>query len=150
MDTESVTAPDQVVDVEFWAIVCADEDLLRAEFDGIVSATAPAPAQRTFGPGWATRWHSDRPAVGAGRQSGLPRPRRLAVGPLPARQRSPPGGRDDRETGRILTHKPTRTGHEFCAARRPAAVVARRVQQRALRAPRPGARAHGRLPRWDA
>jgi hypothetical protein len=36
---------DRAVDAEFWALVCQDEEWLRAEFDSIVSEPAEIPAR---------------------------------------------------------------------------------------------------------
>lgn len=74
-------------DEEFWNLVCADDDWLRAEFEAIVSS------------GFADRQARPRPSGSSPR--GLPgasvpsrwepgRPRGLRPAPRVARQRSPP------------------------------------------------------------
>jgi hypothetical protein len=80
----------QTVDEQFLALVCSDEDLLRAEFDAIIAAEWPSPPANT-------------PAHGAadGRRGGGAHRHQLArvAGPVArphpgiggwARQRSPP------------------------------------------------------------
>jgi hypothetical protein len=73
----------RTLDEEFLAIVCEDDDLLRAEFDAIVGA----------GWGWASPPSRRSPPVG------LPWPVALLPRSAPtavdwrARQRSPPEGR---------------------------------------------------------
>ena len=81
----------ETVDEQFLALVCAEEELLRAEFEAIVAAEWPSPPAKTHGPagnaGRPRSWPLPGGRAGAGR---LPR--------LPAhpgvdrwtRQRSPP------------------------------------------------------------
>ena len=79
------------VDADFWALVCADEEWLDAEFDAIVSAAGEAPTRSTrrFSPG-ADR---DGGAVRGRRPSGMIRPWRPGRRPGRGwrRQRGPPG-----------------------------------------------------------
>jgi hypothetical protein len=42
MSAATASAPD-AVEEEFWALMCEDEELLRAEFEAIVSAAWPDP-----------------------------------------------------------------------------------------------------------
>ena len=91
-----VTSPDGTresrstdsVDAEFWAIVCADEDLLRAEFHAIVepaevSGPTPAPhgpvSAAPRGPGLTQGGGGERVSTSSGTPA-----------PAPAHQRSPP------------------------------------------------------------
>ena len=73
---------------EFLAVVYADPDWLRAEFDAIVEASwdeppaRPEPCGRPVPPGPDAARHPDRPAP-------IGRPAAAA----PARERSPPGAR---------------------------------------------------------
>lgn len=46
----TMSAPDTAVDAEFAALLCADDELVWAEFDAIVRATWPA-SRRRFRPG---------------------------------------------------------------------------------------------------
>jgi hypothetical protein len=73
---------------EFLALVCADEDLLRTEFEAIIDACwEPRP------PATATRllWWPERPGPPrAQRPRGTPRPAPRRRGDRWARQRSPP------------------------------------------------------------
>ena len=83
--------PDETLADEFWQLVCADDDWLRAEFDAIVTAEypdrcggagpAPSPPQK---PGPPSR--GARPTRQRGRR---PRPPAAPVRRA-ARQRSPP------------------------------------------------------------
>ena len=83
-----MTSTERTTAADFLAVLCADEELLRAEFDAIVDANwgapPPVPPARPGGP-------DRRPA--------LPRPPRLSrrppvgrrpAGRAPARERSPP------------------------------------------------------------
>lgn len=75
------------VDEEFMALVCADEELLAAEFEAIIAAgwSPPTDVPREGGTG--------RPAVALA-QDFVCRRRRPSLRPsrLPGRQRSPPVG----------------------------------------------------------
>src|SRR6476469_2124336 len=80
------------VDARFWALICDDEEWLRAEFDGIVSEPAEHPTSRP--PGTITRLDRDQPARFR-RQipDTRPHPRwvtRPRPGPPADHQRSPP------------------------------------------------------------
>ncbi len=83
----------EIVDALFWALVCDDEDWLRAEFDGIVSEPAelrPAPPRRlavTAAVNGRRPWSAVRPA-----RAGCGRPWRRQGRPGRAwrRQRGPP------------------------------------------------------------
>ncbi|CAN7246508.1 hypothetical protein LJR027_000922 [Terrabacter sp. LjRoot27] len=81
------------VDEAFMALVCDDDELLRAEFDAIIGAGWP-PVRPPD--------HPDRPSGGpprrarreAGRRSATHRAVRREVGPVArGRERSPPAGR---------------------------------------------------------
>ena len=78
------------LDAQFLDLICADEDLLRAEFDAIITA------------GWGSRMHRSRPPIHAPasphvrgaratRRSRNPRLRPDPIAGSRARQRSPPG-----------------------------------------------------------
>jgi hypothetical protein len=103
---ESTLAADE----EFLAIVCAEEDLLRAEFDAIIAAGWPSPSpdppaddnavQRSPGP--ARR----QPNVGQARLPNRAPGRHPGIGEW-SRQRSPPT-RDSRECGherKVMTRR---------------------------------------------
>ena len=90
-------APDLEVEVDtdeaFLEVVCADDDLLRAEFEAIVAASWVGP------PDQPTPVPSPRPPGPAASRVGLPRVTRLLlIEPLPSgpgdgqrgRERSPP------------------------------------------------------------
>jgi len=82
----------EAVDAQFWALICDDEEWLRAEFDGIVSAPAEHPTSPP--PGTITRLDRDQPA-GFRRQIRDTRPHpRVVTRPRPGsaadHQRSPP------------------------------------------------------------
>ena len=95
VDAEKVDAVvgSETVDALFWALVCDDEDWLRAEFDGIVSepaelraapprrltVTAAVPARRP--------WSAVRPARA---RCGRPWRRQVKPGRAWRRQRGPP------------------------------------------------------------
>jgi len=85
-------------DEAFLQLVCADKDLLAAEFDAIIAASwARPPADTRLHPGPVRRPRRSRPP--ARRAQPLTRP------PLPdpdgrARQRSPPGGMNPNQHGR--------------------------------------------------
>jgi len=107
------------VDAVFWALVCADEEWLRTEFDGIVSE--PAELRDTSPPRLtvATADNRERPWV-AGHRAGAVRtaPWRHGVAPGRAwrRQRGPPRRRDDTETNQVGSSKPqTRYGRMVVA-----------------------------------
>jgi hypothetical protein len=84
-------------DEDFLAVICADELLLRAEFEAIIAASWPGPVarrepppRRPAGPPPGAKHHRGRQTTG--------RPRRPRTGRSsqpnadgPARQRSPPG-----------------------------------------------------------
>ena len=78
------------VDEQFLDLICSDEDLLRAEFDAIITAEWPSPPANTPGRGAA----DGRPASGAHRQpvvrvaGPVARPRHPGIGGW-ARQLSP-------------------------------------------------------------
>jgi hypothetical protein len=89
----TTVTPAATVDEQFWALVCADEELLRAEFDEIVGGWSDAAGSRPFafpvGGGGPDR-HRARPAspVLAGRWPAA------LLGPIAGvRQRSPPAHR---------------------------------------------------------
>lgn len=77
---------------EFLALICADEQLLRSEFDAIIAAEWPEPTPtRRGGADDAERPHR-RERAGAGRDPDRPGPTRArhpGIGGW-ARQRSPP------------------------------------------------------------
>jgi len=85
-DLEALVTSD--VDSEFLALVCADEELLDAEFEAIVAALGPPPVP----PPAAGEPHGDRaageaPPRGSGRRAApTPEVRPQATG----RERSPP------------------------------------------------------------
>ncbi len=79
---------DRAVDEEFWALICADEDLLRAEFDALVTGGDPA-RSRPDAP--RTQPRPVPRASGARSEQCAPSPvERGQRSPAP-RQRSPPG-----------------------------------------------------------
>jgi hypothetical protein len=78
-------------DEQFLELLCADEDLLRAEFDAIIAAEwpGPPPAEPNGGRRSQPRPRSTRRRARA-RTAGLPsRPRHPGIGGW-TRQRSPP------------------------------------------------------------
>jgi hypothetical protein len=84
-------AVDQAVQDEFLALICADEDLLRAEFDAIIAAgwgqpRPPARQARCRRPRLPHTRRSDQPEVGGG----LRGPQRHPSGEGRCRQRAPP------------------------------------------------------------
>jgi hypothetical protein len=89
---------------QFLALICSDEDLLRAEFDAIIAAEWPDPPANTPGRGSA----DGRPARGAPRRAldrgarPVARPQHPGTGGW-ARQRSPP-------TAAATTHDPRQEG----------------------------------------
>ena len=88
-------AVDEAVQEEFLALICADEDLLRAEFDAILAAgwgqpRPPARQARCRRPRLPHVRRSDRPAVGGG----LRGPQRDSSGEGRSRQRAPPAEHD--------------------------------------------------------
>jgi hypothetical protein len=84
-------AVDEAVEEEFLALICADEDLLRAQFDAIIAASwdqpaspqrpghARPPAQHPQGPGWIS-----------GSPGGVPGPPHEPGAEGRSRQRAPP------------------------------------------------------------
>jgi hypothetical protein len=85
---------ERALDEQFLELVCSDEELLRAEFDAIVSAEWPtppnhAPAHRPSGEPPTPRGQPWSPAPGARLMN---RPRHPGLGGW-ARQRSPPAQR---------------------------------------------------------
>ena len=80
------------VDARFWALICDDEEWLRAEFDGIVSEPAEHPTSPP--PLMVITADRDRPARSGWRADRIARPRGGITRPGPARtpghQRSPP------------------------------------------------------------
>jgi hypothetical protein len=95
-DLQALTDPEPAVDEEFLELVCADEELLRAEFDAIIAqewastpppadpptaAPRPTPPARAREPargGWSNLRRARRPGDDAwGRQRSPPR--RLAA-----------------------------------------------------------------------
>ena len=79
------------VDADFWALVCEDEEWLRAEFDAIVSEPCETPARPSGRPGMTDAARPDR-AAGQRRTSGISRPWRTGNRPGRRwrRERSPP------------------------------------------------------------
>ncbi|WP_147064459.1 hypothetical protein [Terrabacter aerolatus] len=77
--------PTDDVSTRFVEIVCADEDLLAAEFEAIISASWP-PSPAPPRPDGAGDSHVEQPVEGP---RPAPRPRWLASR-TPRRQRSPP------------------------------------------------------------
>jgi len=83
-----MTSTGRTTAADFLAVLCADEELLRAEFDAIVDANwdapPPVPPARPGGP-------DRRPApVRPPRRIPRPAPGRHPAGRGPARERSPP------------------------------------------------------------
>jgi hypothetical protein len=99
-------AVDEAVEEQFLALICADEDLLRAEFDAIIAASwdQPAspqrpghnrlPAQHPQGRGWIS-----------GLAGGLPRPQHEPGAEARSRQRAPPGRSSDRSPRQVRRHQ---------------------------------------------
>lgn len=85
----------ETVDEQFLALICAEEELLRAEFEAIVAAEWPSPPAKTPGPaanaGRPRSWPPPGGPAGAGRLSG--RPAHPGVDGW-TRQRSPPRGQE--------------------------------------------------------
>ena len=83
-----MTSTERTADADFLAVLCADEELLRAEFDAIVEANwdvpPPVPPARPEGPG--PRPVAPRPP----RRTRRPAPGRRPAGRGPVRERSPP------------------------------------------------------------
>jgi hypothetical protein len=82
----------RTIDEQFVALICSDEELLRAEFDAIIAADWPSPPTDAPGRGAADRRRgsSAGPHRVAARVAGLAsRPRHPGLGGG-ARQRSPP------------------------------------------------------------
>lgn len=78
---------------QFVELLCADEDLLRAEFDAIIAEEWPSPPPADPDPGADDHGapHPDRRRREAGAVPPPRRPRHPGVGGW-ARQRSPPAG----------------------------------------------------------
>jgi hypothetical protein len=81
-----------VVDEQFLALICADEELLRAEFDAIIAAgwgqpRRPALRPRPRGPALPSGPRSRCPRV----DGGIHAPQREPGGEGRSRQRAPPG-----------------------------------------------------------
>jgi len=82
----------RTVDEQFLALMCSDEDLLRAEFDAIITAEWPSPPPTTTPRRGAAHRH---PASYTHRRGGapvagaVPRQRHPGIGGW-VRQRSPP------------------------------------------------------------
>lgn len=95
---QGTVRPDERLDEEFWAIVCADDEWLRAEFEAIVNpghpgrrggeGLPPTPPRRPHLPS------DDGPPTGPPVLRGSPG----ATVRLPARQRSPPRGASQRRS----------------------------------------------------
>ena len=82
----------RTVDEQFLALMCSDEDLLRAEFDAIIAAEWPSPPPRTPRRGAAHRHPGQQYTHrrgGAPVARAMPRPRHPGIGGW-VRQRSPP------------------------------------------------------------
>lgn len=95
---ESTLAADE----EFLAIVCSDEDLLRAEFDAIVAAEwpSPPPVEPDLGADAGRRLRRVRHRSQAASAVPPSRPRHPGIGGW-TRQRSPPSrGSDNRRQER--------------------------------------------------
>jgi hypothetical protein len=90
-DLQALTDPELAVDEEFLELMCADEELLRAEFDAIIAqewASRPPPAEppaASPGTGPDQQWRRVPPDVRGSRL----RPRHPGIGGW-SRQRSPP------------------------------------------------------------
>jgi hypothetical protein len=91
--TVEVSEVAQSMEAEFLALICADDDLLRAEFDAIITAEWPTPPPR---PRNYTRGRQRREGAGRSRHRSAARPswlqdqpRRPGVGAW-SRERSPP------------------------------------------------------------
>jgi hypothetical protein len=89
---------DAAIDAEFVDLMCADEDLLRAEFDAIIAAEYPDPPPSS--PSDLCRRAGARYVRPARRPAphNLPLPRQVPATECVTRQRSPPLA--DREPGR--------------------------------------------------
>jgi len=88
-------AVDEAVQEEFLALMCGDEDLLRAEFDAIIAAgwgqlSPPGRQARCRRPRLPPARRSEQPAVGGG----LRGPHRDPSGEGRCRQRAPPAEHD--------------------------------------------------------
>ncbi|MGS0684073.1 hypothetical protein ACVBEQ_02755 [Nakamurella sp. GG22] len=83
----------ETVDAQFWALVCDDEEWLRAEFDGIVSEAAelrtPPPARVTVSDA-PDGGRSGAAAQGTRRTRTPPWGRQVPPGRAWRRQRGPP------------------------------------------------------------
>jgi hypothetical protein len=81
----------RTVDEQFLALICSEEDLLRAEFDAIIAAEWPSPPTTTPRRGAADQRPTNDAHRGAAARIASPvtRPRHPGIGEG-ARQRSPP------------------------------------------------------------
>ena len=80
----------RTVDEQFLALMCSDEDLLRAEFDAIIAAEWPSPPPRTPRRGAAHRHPASYTHRGGGAPGAEPGwVRQPGIGGW-VRQRSPP------------------------------------------------------------
>jgi len=121
IDSAPVTRPGRsaTVDEEFLALVCSDEEWLRAEFDAIIavgwgsaqrSPPRPGSAAGPPKPSRRGRWSSTSDPSGRQRRTGI-RAR--------ARQRSPPPLRDrgyDKDEGKVMPQPENPGGNARCAA----------------------------------
>ncbi len=80
-------APDQAVHEQFLALLCQDEQLLRAEFEDLIAASWPTRSRRLPPPGAASP--RAQPPRGPGSQP-APQPPGRCEPRAQARQRAPP------------------------------------------------------------
>lgn len=78
------------LDADFLALVCADEELLRAEFDAIIAAGWGCPQGRRPHPPVSTHPLPKRSEAPSTRPAGIAARRHSPTVPARARQRSPP------------------------------------------------------------
>ena len=81
-------APDQAVHEQFLALLCQDEQLLRAEFEDLIAASWPTRSRRRPSPGSAASPRA-QPPRGPGSQP-APQPPGRREPRAQARQRAPP------------------------------------------------------------
>lgn len=89
-------------DEQFLELICADEDLLRAEFDAIIAAEwpSPPPAQPARGARAEHRPHRDRLRRAASATALPSRPRHPGAGGWTRQRSPPPAAADNRRTER--------------------------------------------------
>lgn len=87
------------VDEEFLQLLCAEEELLRAEFDAIIAAEwpSPPPTEPARGAGGQRRPHHPRLRCGDSVAAPPNQPRRPGIGGWAGQRSPPPAGTRDRK-----------------------------------------------------